>query len=192
MDEDEIIKDASSALLSCINNAGEFLVSADVLIKQERYRESFILTMYACEEIGKIPLILNYPIHSESDTLLKKWKGRFLDHTEKFWFLRNIDELEKGYIPTEKKEEDVMLKNKRMEICYVDYRNNRFCTPGLVTRFEAEDFFQQVNKKYMNMKERHPSLSAVRDQMVQVKKLPRDPKKLMELLMSKGFTGEKI
>lgn len=187
MNKDKIIENTSRALLACIENVGEFLDSADTLIKQGHYREAFLLTMYAAEEIGKVVLIYNYPIYSESGVRLRKWKNRFLDHTEKFWFLRNIDEMERGYVPTDRKEEDGVLKNRRLEICYVDFRDDEFTFPKVVTENEVEEYFQQINEKYKNMKERHPSIEFVEKQLTDMMKLPRDPKKLKELVASKRF-----
>jgi len=180
--------DASEALLMCIENAGDFLTSANTLIENRRYREALLLTMYAGEEIGKVLLVFNYPIHNESSERLSRWKKRFLDHTEKFWFLRNIDEIEQGYIPTKvQKEEDRKAKDDRMEISYVDYRNDKFVFPRKITKEEAVDYFEKVNEKYENMKERHPAKDIVEKQLKKLKNLPKDHKESVEILKKGGF-----
>lgn len=188
MNYEKSVIDASEALLKCIENAGNFLTSADILIGERRYREALLITMYAGEEIGKILLVFNYPLHSESEKGLSKWKKRFMDHTEKFWFLRNIDEMERGYVPSRaQKEEDRKAKNDRMEISYVDYRDSRFVFPRKITRDEAVNYFEKVSEKYENMKRRHPNTETVEGQLRELKRLPKSMEELSRLLRQSGL-----
>lgn len=188
MDYEKSVNNASEALLACIENAGNFLASASILIENERYRDALLLTMYAGEEIGKVILVFNYPRHCESTKKLLKWKKRFFDHTEKFWFLRSIEKMENGYFSTKvRKKADRKTKNNRIEISYINYRDNRFVFPRVITKEEAIDYFDRINEKYKNMRKYHPTKDIVEKQLQKLRELPKDHNKLIETLKENGF-----
>ncbi len=184
---DSDVKKAGQAVISCIDNARNFLESSKILIDSGNFRESYLLSLYAGEEIGKVLLVINYPCYTESEERIKTWKKRFLDHTEKFWFLRNIDEIEQGIIPTEVHKDDIKQKDLRLEICYVDYRDGSFISPKKVTQEEAINLYESMYIKLKGMEERHPSIEDAVLAADFLKKLPRDYNLLVDVLKESGF-----
>lgn len=176
------IEIAGKAVISCIENAKQFLNSSKVLLDAELYRESYLLSLYAGEEIGKVVLVINYPCYTESDAKINTWKRRFLDHTEKFWFLRNIEEIEQGIIPTDLNKSDQIHKDLRLQICYVDYRDGNFVEPKKVTKEEAANLYERILERLQGMEKRHPSVEEAISAADYLKKLPRDLNLLTEML----------
>lgn len=178
---------AGQAVISCIDNARDFLEASKLLLETGHYRESYLLSLYAGEEVGKILLVINYPCYTESEERIKTWKKRFLDHTEKFWFLRNIDEIEQGIIPTDVSKGDIKQKDLRLEISYIDYRDGSFINPKKVTKEEAIDIYERINIKLKGMEERHSSVEEAVLAADFLKKLPRDYNLLTDVLKDMGF-----
>ncbi len=135
---------AAKAIFECINNADNFLNASVILLDSKKYREALLLALYAGEEIGRVPLIFNYPVHSKTPDALKKWQGRYNDHTEKFALLRNLERTDNKFIPTEINNEDSLLTNKRLEISYINYKNGQFITPIKVSAIEASSFIKKI------------------------------------------------
>ncbi len=185
MDNDT--RKAGEAVITCISNARKFLEAAKILIDSESFREAYLLTLYAGEEIGKVVLIINYPCYTESEERIKSWKKRFLDHAEKFWFLRNIDEIEQGLIPTDVHEDDKKHKDTRLEICYVDYRQENFVNPREVTKEETVTLYRKIEEKLQNMEERHPTVEDAIQGAKFLKGLRRDLDSAMKMLEEVGF-----
>lgn len=178
---------AGSAVISCIKNARKFIEASKLLLDNSHYRESYLLTLYAGEEIGKVILVINYPCYTETEVRIDSWKKRFLDHTEKFWFLRNIDEIEQGYIPTGAHKDDSKQKNTRLEICYVDYRKGDFVTPREITQQEAMDLYEGIYDKLLKMEDSHPSIEDAVKSAEYLKSLPRNPEEIIKNLIEGGF-----
>lgn len=178
---------AGQAVIGCIQNARQFLNSSKALIQSGHYRESYLLSLYAGEELGKVLLVINYPCYTESEERIRTWKKRFLDHTEKFWFLRNIEEIERGIIPTDVHKDDIKQKDLRLEVCYVDYRDGNFINPRDVTQEEAVTLYERMLITLHAMEERHPSVEEAVSAADFLKKLPRDYSVLFEVLKDNGF-----
>lgn len=178
---------AGQAVMSCIHNARKFLDASKILMDSGCYRESYLLSLYAGEEIGKVLLVINYPCYTESEERIKTWKKRFLDHTEKFWFLRNIEEIEQGIIPTDVHKDDIKQKDLRLEICYVGYRDGNFINLKEVTQEEATTLCERMLIMLNGMEERHPSVEEAILAADFLKKLPRDYNLLVDVLKDNGF-----
>lgn len=165
------IEIASEAVIHCIENARSFLNSAKILIENQCYREAMLLTLYAGEEMGKVLLVINYPCYTTSDERINSWKKRFLDHTEKFLFLDQLDYLQQGFISKLFQRDDVKHKNSRLEISYIDYRDGKFLKPRAVSQEEVTSSYNDINRKLANMEKLHPNVERVKEQVVYLKEL---------------------
>ncbi|MCK5591146.1 MAG: hypothetical protein KAI72_04250, partial [Candidatus Pacebacteria bacterium] len=55
------------------------------------------------------------------------------------------------------------------------------------TAKEATDYFEKINEKHKNMKERHSTKDIVEEQINGIKKLPKDYKEVIKILKKNGF-----
>lgn len=188
MDSQVYIDQSVDGVMFCIDNAERFVVAADTLYSVGHYRESYLLALYASEELGKVVLIVNYPIHARLEDTRAKWATRFHDHTEKFWFFRNLEELQEKIVSTAKGPIDELRKRQRLQVSYVDYTRDGFQEPTIVTPEDARLFLDATRQRLAEMKERHSSRETLREQIARVANM--EPKSLSEMkaeLVANGF-----
>lgn len=181
---------AAEAVLLCINNAKNFLNAAKSLLDRKNFREAYLLGIYAGEEIGRVPLIFNYPVYSKNPTLLKDWKNRYNNHVEKLSFLRNLGRTHRKIMPTDIQPEDYQSKNHRLEIAYVSYTNSNFIPPKPVSENQVQEFIKSLDDTLLNLERRHTSVESVEDEINKMRDFPTTKEELVQILREKGFKDQ--
>lgn len=142
----------------CIKNAERFLVSASLLLKNDRFQDSYLLTLYSLEEMGKVILIWNVPFHVETKEKFNKWKKRFKNHEEKFWFSKDLDDAMEQRIPAESNKKEKQKVYIKQGIAYVDMKEDFFVAPKEISKELAAEVLAIAEKRLSFLRERHPSI----------------------------------
>ena len=141
--------------LSIFDNAESLYKEAKLLFENDMYARSYLLAYFACEELGKIPMIVGAigQIILGNDVNWKKLRKRFRNHNLKvksevfhhYVFGIDSDPIEnKDFKWLEKEKEESHLKiDKKNESTYVDVVEGKIKLPSeQVTLKDASDLIE--------------------------------------------------
>lgn len=151
-------KAVAEGIHKCIKNAEEFYEAARCLLRLSKERESYLLNLYAMEEIGKILLLFNLQFHTDSDEHYKLWQQRFKDHEEKFQFSDDFEDFMKGRYPLHAHKQEGA--DRRKKIAYVENEGNHFRAPDQVSLTDAKKLDKEVARRLAFLKEKHRSVES--------------------------------
>lgn len=140
----------------CIANAERYLSSADVLSSKDK-QGSYLLFLYALEEMGKVVLVSN-ALFYETDEQWSKWKAKFKDHAQKMWYSRDLDDIARGDTAKQENVSDKAKAKKKLEVAYVDLVNDSFVPPQAVSDEDLQSIRLVASSRLTFLKGNHPSV----------------------------------
>ena len=143
-------------LYACSDNVDDLIKSAEILLKNNMYSKSFLMSYLALEELGKRLAVCDYITDILSD---EEFKKIFRDHDLKMAYLHNMCQLTKptddksfGYEATivydVKKYHDFFIEKQKATYVDFDIQNEIILNPlKNVSKEDAEQIFNYITKK---------------------------------------------
>lgn len=152
-------RDIAEGIQMCIKNAEDFIESAFILFRKNKFRQSYILNSFAQEELGKILSIWNSMYYSDDKTKWASWKRRFYDHNDKIWFSKDVNDLMMKKLP-ENINSQIAKQDfeKRKKIIYVDIKDLKFIFPEDVQAEDVGKGIKDTKQKLLYHKKIHSSV----------------------------------
>lgn len=141
----------------CIANAERYFKSARLLKSRDR-QTSYLLCLYALEEMGKIPLIWNILFYSDSEIKWMRWKKRFKNHEEKFWFSKDLDDFAKGNLAGKNNSKDLNMASEKLDVAYVNLNGTRFKPPKNITEGDIDAIQDLCKNRLLFLHKNHQSV----------------------------------
>ncbi len=155
----------------CISNAERFLFSAKILAENNRRQDACLLSLYALEEMGKVPLVANLPFYFDQRETLSAWKKRFRDHEEKFHFSKDIDDFTLGRLPEEGNKIDRKKGKEKQDISYVNFQGNVLVPPADVDDKDLKELMKVASQRLSFLEQNHPSVES--DELRLIETIPK-------------------
>ncbi len=147
---------AAKGMHLCIQNAERYIQSAKELKSRDR-QTSYLLFLYALEEMGKVPMIFNALFHSDTKIKWLKWQRRYKDHAEKFWFSKDLEDFDEKRLAKKENVADTKMANKKLDVSYVEF-DGEFQAPQEVSEAELAKVESDCERRIGFLKRNHKSV----------------------------------
>lgn len=171
-----------------IKNADRFFQSAQVLLESKFFQDSYLLSLYALEEMGKIIVISNCLYYSTNSIQWELWLKKFRDHEQKFWFSKDLEDLSNKVIPLNKNKREKKNAILKQAVSYVNFKGDKFYAPDVISEEDAISMLETVKNRLKILKKNHPSVEHDEKGIGIYEELNKlSPKELMEKVKKHGF-----
>ncbi len=141
----------------CIDNAERYIIAGELLMKRDK-QSSYLLFLYALEELGKVVMISTFVFYAHSEIKLEEWKKRFRDHSEKFWFSKELDSFMEGNLPSLSDKAARSIAKKKLLVAYVDFDGKDFISPKMINEKELDEVDRSCRQRLTFVKSIHSSV----------------------------------